>query len=54
MNPRLEQREPAGVVFGAVWQGFGSEAAFGMGAAIALAAALLLPLALPRERNHPP
>jgi MFS family permease len=43
---------PASVVFGVVWQGFGAPAAFGMGAAIALAAALLLPLALPRERNH--
>ena len=54
MNPRLEQREHAGVVFGAVWQAFGSEAAFGTGAAIALTAALLLPLAFPRERNRPP
>ncbi|MBW3571642.1 MAG: MFS transporter [Gemmatimonadetes bacterium] len=38
---------PASVLFGAVWQAFGSPAAFAMGAAIALAAALLLPLALP-------
>lgn len=37
---------PASVLFGAVWERFGSRAAFGMGAGIALLAALLLPLAL--------
>lgn len=38
---------PASVLFGIVWQSWGSRAAFGMGAGIAAVAALLLPLALP-------
>ena len=35
---------PSSLVFGAIWQLYGAEAAFGLGGSLALAAALLLPL----------
>ncbi|MBV9772438.1 MAG: MFS transporter, partial [Gemmatimonadetes bacterium] len=41
---------PASLLFGAVWQRFGSHAAFLMGAGLAVAAALLLPLVVPARR----
>lgn len=40
---------PASVIFGAIWDAFGSAAAFGLGAGVAVLAAALLPFALPRS-----
>ena len=45
---------PASVLFGAVWQRWGADAAFLLGAALAMAAALLLPLVLRADTARSP